>query len=85
MSINAKFLEEDYIQDYNSKSKIELKELSEDEISLPLYDRIEKALRKEKSQKDQQLLEPCHSGRMIKQPDRYLGMWESYDFVSDNQ
>ena len=30
---NAKFLEEDYMKDYKPKSKIELKELSQDDIS----------------------------------------------------
>ena len=47
--------------------------------------RIEKVLRKEKSQKDQQLLEPRRSGRIIKQPNSFLGMRESYDFVGDKQ
>ena len=66
------------------KSKIEPQELNQDDISLSLDDRIEKILRKEKSHKDQQLLEPRRSGRMIRQPDRYLGIRESDDFVSDN-
>ena len=57
VSINAKFLEEDYMKDYKPKSKIELKELSQDDINPSLDDRIEKALRKENSHKDQQLLE----------------------------
>ena len=52
VSTNAKFLEEDYMKDYRPKSKIELKELSQDGISPSLDDRIEKALWKEKSHKD---------------------------------
>ena len=52
VSTNAKFLEEDYMKDYEPKSKIELKELSQDDISPFLDDRIEKALKKEKAHKD---------------------------------
>ena len=52
MSTNIKSLEEDYMKDYKPKSKIELKDLSQDDISPSLDDRIEKALRKEKSHKD---------------------------------
>ena len=58
VSTNAKFLEEYCMKDYNPKSKIELKELSQDDIIPSLDDRIEKILRKENSHKDQQLLEP---------------------------
>ena len=57
VSINAKFLEEDYMKDYKPKSNIQLKKLSQDDINPSLDDRIEKALRKENSHKDQQLLE----------------------------
>ena len=85
VSKNAKLLEEDYTKDYKPKSKIELKELSQDDISPSFDDRIEKALRKEKSHNDQQPLEPRHSGRMIKKFDRYFRLGESYDSVSDNQ
>ena len=53
VSINAMFLKEDYIKNYEHKSKIELKELSQDDVSPSLHDRIEKTLRKEKSHKDQ--------------------------------
>ena len=35
--------------------------------------------------KNQQPLEPCRIGRMIRQPDRYLGIWESFDSLSHNQ
>ena len=77
---NIKFLEEDYIKDYKPKSK-----LSQDDINPCLDDSIEKALRKEKSHKDQQPLESRCSGRMIRQLDRYLGIGESYDSVSDDQ
>ena len=66
MITNAKFLEKDYMKDYEPKSKIELKELSQDDISPTLDDMIEKTLRKEKSHKDQQPLEPRRSGRMIR-------------------
>ena len=66
MSTNAKFLEEDYMKDYKPKSKIELKEFSQEDISPSLDDRIEKVLRKEKSHKDQKPLEPHRSERMIR-------------------
>ena len=41
------------MKDYKTKSKIELNELSQDNINPSLDDRIEKALRKAKSYKDQ--------------------------------
>ena len=52
VSTNAKFLKEDYMTDCQPKCKIELKELSQDDIISSLDDRIKKALRKEKSHKD---------------------------------
>ena len=52
VSTNAKFLEKDYMKDYEPKSKIELKEFSQDDISPYLDNRIEKALKKEKAHKD---------------------------------
>ena len=73
VSTNAKFLKEDYRKDHKPKSKIKLKESSQDDISPSLDDNIEDALRKEISHKDQQLLKPCRSERMIRQPNRYLG------------
>ena len=40
------------MKDYKPKSKVELKELSQGDISPSLDDKIGKALRKEKSHKD---------------------------------
>ena len=42
VSTNAKFLKEDYIKDFEPKSKIELKELSQDDINIGQKKYLEK-------------------------------------------
>ena len=73
------------MKDYKPKSKIEFKELSQDDINSSLDDMIGKTLKKDKSHNDQHLLERHRNGRMMRQPDMYLGIGESNDFVSNNQ
>ena len=79
ISTNATFLEEDYMKYFKPKSKLVFEELTDDVISPSIEDKIKKAFRKDKSLETQQISDPRRSGRVVRQPERYLEIGESCD------
>ena len=82
VSTNAKFLEKDYMNEFIPKSRIVLNEMSRDtipqEVSQP-----SPIVSSEPSQ-DQQPTILRHSGRVIRQPERYISLGESVENLPDD-
>ena len=82
VSTNAKFLEKDYMNEFITKSRIVLNKMSGDtipqEVSQP-----SPIVSSEPSQ-DQQPTIPRRSGRVIRQPERYIGLGESVENLPDD-
>ena len=64
-------LEEDYIINNKPKSKIILNEMREQDYS----DQV--PIRPTRVASTQDRGEPCHSGRVVTQPDRFIGLKEN--------
>jgi len=97
VSTNATFLEEDHIRDHKPRSKLVLEEISKDatDRSQKIADQTGQSTRvvnrpstSSLSRPSQELREPRRSGRVVRQPDRYLGLAEievtiPYDGLED--
>ncbi|MCQ7056708.1 hypothetical protein M9Y08_18290, partial [Clostridioides difficile] len=83
VSTNARFLEEDYVMDHKPSSKIVLEELREQSnTSLPQVEIDTPQDSAQRVTSDTPLpVVPRRSGRVIIQPDRYIGVGESSDLV----
>ena len=81
VSINATFLEEDYMREFKPRSKMLLEELLTGSTSAPSSIKVDKYIAPSTS--DSQILPnrndlpPRRSGRVVQQPDRYLGIGEA--------
>ncbi|KAL5760754.1 hypothetical protein ACOSP7_019244 [Xanthoceras sorbifolium] len=82
ISTNAKFLENDYMNNFAPKSRIILNEFSGDTIPHKVS-RPSPIINSELSQ-DQQPTIPHRSGRVIKQPERYISLGESVENLPDD-
>ena len=58
--------------------------MSENVISPTIVDRVKEALHKEKSWNNQHLSKPHCSRRLMRQPNRYLGVGESHGLTVEN-
>ena len=67
VSTNARFLEEDYMIDNKPKSKVILEEMREKDSNNPIPSRVAST---------QDRGEPRRSGRVVIQPDRFIGLGE---------
>ena len=88
VSTNATFLEKDYMREFKPRSKVLLNELLAGSTSKPstiVVDRNAAPLASESQihiyQND---LPPRHSGRVVRQPDRYLGIGEAHVVASSD-
>lgn len=83
---NATFLEEDHIRDHQPRSKLVLKEISKSAIDKPSSSTkvVDKTRKSGQSHPSQQLREPRRSGRVVHQPDRYLGLIETQVVIPDD-
>ena len=82
VSPNAKFLEKDYMNEFIPKSRIVVNEMSGDtipqEVSQP------SPIVSSVQSQDQQPTIPRHSGRVIRQLERYSGLGESVENLPDD-
>ena len=82
VSTNAKFLEKDYMNEFIPKSRIVLNEMSEDtipqEVSQP------SPIVSFVPSQDQQPAIPRRSRRVVRQPERYIGLGESVENLPDD-
>ena len=80
VSTNATFLEENYLREFKPHSKVVLEELLAGSTSKPLST-VDKDIAPSTSERQMQVhqdnLPPRCSGRVVRQPDRYLGVGEA--------
>ena len=81
VSTNATFLEEDYMREFKPRSKVVLEELLAGSTSTPSTIVVDKNIAPSTSERQMNVyqndLPPRRSGRVVQQPDRYLGVGEA--------
>ena len=82
VSTNATFLEDNYISDHKPRSKIVLNELEPGETSTQSTRIVDPLTSESQMIPSQGTLPPRRSERVVKQPERYLGVSEGQDVVS---
>ncbi|XP_074562593.1 uncharacterized protein LOC141819132, partial [Curcuma longa] len=83
VSTNARFLEEDYVINHKPISKIVLEEIrGESPVSIPtVQEEIPQVAAPRVTSDTQIQTVPRRSGRVVRQPDRYMFLGESSDFI----
>ena len=82
VSSNATFLENDYVENFKPRSRVELEELQSDQIR-PRPVTVTGERNKETRNPIQDVIAPRRSGRVSKQPIRYIGVGEANVVVTD--
>ena len=81
VSTNTRFLEEDYVLNHKPMSKIVLEELKgEVPTSVPTVQEDIPQVTASRVTEDTQVM-PRHSGRVVRQPERFIFLGESFDLV----
>ncbi|KAA0033218.1 gag/pol protein [Cucumis melo var. makuwa] len=86
VSTNATFLEEDHIRNHQTRSKLALEEISKNTTDRPSSSIkiVDKTRDIGQTHLSQELGEPRRSERVVRQPDRYLGLSEAQIVIPDN-
>ena len=86
VSTNATFLEEDHIRNHHTRSKLVLEEISKDTTDRPSSSTkvVDKTRNIGQTHPSQELEEPRRSGRVVRQPDCYLGLIEAQIIIPDD-
>ena len=88
VSTNATFLEEDYMREFKPRSKLLLDELLVGSTNTPsttvVDDKIAPSAFESQMQIYRNDLLPKRSGRVVRQPDRYLGIGEAHVVTSND-
>ena len=90
VSTNARFLENDHIRNHKSNKKVVLEDLDTDEISNPIKNQNDEIIfdqpivRSETTQIEEHLISLHHSGRVVRQPDCYMGIRDALMAISDD-
>ncbi|TYK05032.1 gag/pol protein [Cucumis melo var. makuwa] len=79
-------LEEDHIRNHQTRSKLVLEEISKNSTNRPSSSTkvVDKTRNIGQKHLSQELGEPRHSGRVVRQPDCYLGLSEAQIVIPDN-
>ena len=81
VSTNATILEEDYMREFKPRSKVLLEELLAGSTSIPSSTSVDEKIAPSTSERQMQVCQndllPRHSGRVVRQPDRNLGVGEA--------
>ena len=83
VSTNARFIENDHIRNHKSNNKVVLEELDTDEIDDSTKDQNNEIIvdqpvvRSETTQIEEHLISLCHSTRLVKQSDHYMGIGDA--------
>lgn len=87
VSTHARFLEEDYVINHKTPSKIVLEELRGEtqSTSIPIVQEEPQDTAQQVINDTQELVVPRRSGRVVRQPDRWIGLGISSDMIPDNQ
>ena len=87
VSINAKFLEDDYVNNFNPRSKVVLAELDEPVIEQPMdetRDDVTVLDTPHDSTHEMTSTQVSHRGRrIIRPPIRFIGLGETYEAISE--
>ncbi|KAA0061924.1 gag/pol protein [Cucumis melo var. makuwa] len=86
VSTNDSFLEEDHIRDHQPCSKLVLNEISKSASDKPSSSTkvVDKSKISDQTHPSQELREPRRSGRVVHQPNRYLGLSETHVVIPDD-
>ena len=90
VSTNARFLEDDHIRNHKSNNKVVLEELDTDEIGDSTKDQNDEIIvdppvvRSAITQIEEHPISLRRSGRVVRQPDRYLGIGDALVAISDD-
>ena len=86
VSTHAKFLEDDYVNNFNPRSKVVLAELDEPIIKQPMDETRDDVVVLDTPQDITHEMSntqvPCRSGRFVKPPIRFIGLGETYETIS---
>ncbi|KAA0062742.1 gag/pol protein [Cucumis melo var. makuwa] len=86
VSTNATFLEEDHIRNHQTRSKLVLEEISMTSTDRPSLCTkvVDKTRNIGQTHHSQELREPRRSGRVVRQPDRYLDLSEAQIIIPND-
>ena len=93
VSTNATFLEEDHVRNHPPHNKLVLSEISKEATDKttrvvdqagPSTRVVDESRTSGQSHPSQELIMPQRSGRVITQPDRYLGLTETQVIIPDD-
>ena len=90
VSANARFLEDDHIRNHKSNNKVVFEELDTDEIGDSTKDQNDDIIvdppvvRSEITQIEEHPISLRHSGRVVRQPDRYMGIGDALVAIFDD-
>ena len=86
VSTSAKFLEDDYVNNFNSRSKVVLVEIDEPVVEQPMDETRDDVVVLDTPQDTTHEMSstqvPRHSGRIVRQPIRVIGLGETYEVIS---
>ncbi|KAL0556507.1 hypothetical protein IC582_005021 [Cucumis melo] len=86
VSKNATFLEEHHIRNHQTRNKLVLEEISKNATDKPSSSTkvVDKTRNIGQTHPSQELGEPRRSGRVVRQPDRFLGLSEAQIIIHDD-
>ena len=84
VSTHAKFLEDDYVNNFNPRNKVVLAEMNEPVIEQPMDEtRDDVAVSPQDTTQNMTSTQvPCRSGRIVQPPIRFIGLGETYEAIS---
>ena len=86
VSTNAKFLENDYLNDYTPRSRVVLTKMNELVNEQPMDetrdDMVVLDIPQDTTHEMSNTQVSCHSGRIVRPPIRFIGLGETYETIS---
>ena len=86
VSTNAKFLEDDYVNNFNTRSKVVLVEIDEPVIEQPMDETRDDVdvldTPQDSTHEITSTQVPHRNGRIIRPPVRFIGLRETYEAIS---
>ena len=87
VSTNTKFLEDDYVNNFNPRSKVVLAEIDEPVIEQPMDETRDDVAVLDTAQDTTHEMSstqvPHRSGRIVRPPIRFIGLGETYEAISE--
>ena len=87
VSTNAKFLENDYMNNYTPRSRVVLAEMNEPVNKQPMDETRDDVAVLDAPQDTTHEMSstqvPCRSGRIVRPPIRFIGLGETYEVISE--